>query len=294
MSVESAQEQTPDRLDRRDWLLRAAQGGAGLTGALAVPAGLSRAASAHLSVSVVPQFQPVELQRTWGPALERLEQELGMHFNLRIAKDIPSFEDDFKNGRSDLVFLNPYHMVMARKAQAYEPVVRDVTPLAGLLVVHKDDPIRSVQDLKGKDIAFPAPNAFGASLWIRALLNEQHKVPFQPMYARTHTNAYRQVLVGRAAAAGGIRATLDREPEEVRKQLRVLMETPAVPPHPLAVHPRVSSAVRLGLFKALERWRADPGGQALLQGIQMPRPVAANYARDFAPLEKLRLEKYVE
>ena len=281
------------RLDRRHWLQRSAAGSAATASALIWPVGQSRAAT-HLNVSVVPQFQPVELQRTWGPALERLEQELGVHFNLRIAKDIPAFEDDFKNGRSDLVFMNPYHMVMARKAQGYEPVVRDVTPLAGLLVVHKDDPVRSVQDLKGKDIAFPAPNAFGASLWIRALLHEQHKVPFQAVYARTHTNAYRQVLVGRAAAAGGIRATLDREPDDVRKQLRVLIETPAVPPHPLAVHPKVAPSLRMGLLKAFERWRADSAGQALLQGIQMPRPVAASYGRDYALLEKLRLEKYVE
>lgn len=280
---------------RRQWLQEAVRGAGAVCGGLAWPAGSSRAAvPAVLTVAVVPQFQPVELQRAWGPALERLEQEVGVRFNLRIAKDIPAFEDDFKNGRADLVYLNPYHMVMARKAQAYEPVVRDVTPLAGLLVVHKDDPIRQVQELKGKDIAFPAPNAFGASLWIRALLSEQHKVPFQAVYARTHTNAYRQVLLGRAAAAGGIRATLDREPDEVRKQLRVLMETPAVPPHPLAMHPRVSPALRGALVSALSRWRNDAAGQVLLQGIQMPRPVAAFYDRDYAPLEKLRLEKYVE
>ena len=55
-----------------------------------------------------------------------------------------------------------------------------------------------------------------------------------------------------------------------------------------------SLALRLALGKAFERWRGDAAGQALLQGIQMPRPVAASYARDYAPLEKLRLEKYVE
>lgn len=280
---------------RRQWLKDAALGAGAVCGGLAGTVGAARAATPSLlQVAVVPQFQPVELQRTWGPALERLEQELGVHFNLRIAKDIPAFEDDFKSGLCDLVFLNPYHMVMARKAQGYEPVVRDVTPLAGLLVVHKDDPIRTVQELKGKDIAFPAPNAFGASLWIRALLNERYKVPFQAVYARTHTNAYRQVLVGRSAAAGGIRATLDREPDEVRKQLRVLMETPAVPPHPLALHPRLPAALRAQLLGALTRWRNDAAGQALLQGIQMPRPVAALYDRDYAPLEQLRLEKYVE
>ena len=67
-----------------------------------------------------------------------------------------------------------------------------------------------------------------------------------------------------------------------------------MPPHPLALHPRLPAALRAQLLGALTRWRNDAAGQALLQGIQMPRPVAALYDRDYAPLEQLRLEKYVE
>ena len=246
------------------------------------------------SVHVVPQFQPVEIHRTWGPVLARLGQEMGVHFELKTAKDIPAFEAEFKAGTPDFAYMNPYHAVMAHRVQGYVPLVRDVTPLSGIVVVRKDDPIKSVKELQGQEIAFPAPNAFGASLWIRALLGEREKISFKATYAKTHTNAYRQTIAGRAAASGGIRATLDREPDEVRKQLRVLMETPAVAPHPLSAHPRVPPAVRLALQAAFERLGRDEAGRTLLHEMLMPRPVKADYARDYLPLEKLQLERYVE
>jgi phosphonate transport system substrate-binding protein len=124
------------------------------------------------SVYVVPQFQPVEVHRTWGPVLARIGQEMGVRFELKTAKDIPAFEAEFKAGTPDFAYMNPYHAVMAHRAQGYVPLVRDVTPLSGIVVVRKDDPIKSVKELQGQEIAFPAPNAFGASLWIRALLSE--------------------------------------------------------------------------------------------------------------------------
>lgn len=262
--------------------------------AASAPAVAAPSAVPTWTVAVVPQFQAVDIQRAWGPLLERLSRELGVKFELKMSRDIPSFEADFKAGKPDLAYLNPYHAVMAHQAQAYVPVVRDVTPLAGLIVVRKDAPIREVKELQGQDLSFPAPNAFGASLWIRALLTERYRLRFQPIYAKTHTNAYRLVLAGKTAAAGGIRATLDREPDEVRQQLRVLFETPAVPPHPLVMHPRVPAPLRAALVKAFDRMRADPAGQALLAGVLMPRPVPADYPRDYRPLEQLRLETYVE
>lgn len=247
-----------------------------------------------LVVEVVPQFQPVEINRTWAPLLARLEKETGLSFTLKLAKDIPAFEDDVMAGAPDLVYQNPYHQVMARRAQGYVPLVRDAKLLTGIVVVRHNDPVGSTKALAGQTIAYPAPNAFGASLLVRSHLAEVDRIETQPFYAKTHTNAYRQVLTGRAAAAGGVRATLDKEPEEVRAGLRVLWETPGVAPHPISAHPRVSPQNREAVTAALLRLAQDPAGQALLKEVLMPQPVRADYARDYQPLEKLRLDRYVE
>ena len=247
-----------------------------------------------LTLAVVPQFQAADVHRNWTPVIERIKQVTGLNVVLRITKDIPTFEDEFQAGQADLVYLNPYHQVMAHRAQGYVPLVRDAQLLTGIVVVRKDDPIQSMAQLAGKEIAYPAPNAFGASLLVRSHLAEVDKVQTQPFYAKTHTNAYRQVIVGKSAAAGGVRATLEKEPDEVRAALRVLWETPGAAPHPLSAHPRVPAQQAQAIANAILKMAAEPQGQELLKAILMPQPVRADYARDYRPLEKLKLDKYVE
>lgn len=245
-------------------------------------------------LGVVPQFTASEVHRTWTPIVEKLSKVTGRHFQIKVYPSIPKFEVAFLNGEIDLAFLNPYHAVMAKRAQGYIPLLRDdASPLTGILVVQRDSPIKSIKELNGKTLAFPAPNSFGASLYMRALLAEQEKISITPQYLKTHSNVYRHVIMGEAAAGGGVNNTLKREPPEVQAQLRVLFETPGVPSHPLVAHPRVPQGVRQAVTNAMLELGNDPAGQKLLAEIQIPKPVKADYARDYQPLEKLKLEKYV-
>lgn len=247
----------------------------------------------HYTVSVVPQFAASELHRDWAPLLERLSQESRLSLTLRVVETISRFEAEFLAGVPDFVYLNPYHQVMARRAHGYVPLVRDGKPLSGILVVRRDSALRSVTELAGKPVAFPSPNAFGASLWIRALLAERDRVTIEPHYAQTHSNVYRQVLLGRVAAGGGVNNTLLQEREEVRTELRVLMETPGVPAHPISAHPRVPVAIQQRLTDAFLRLAADPTTRMLLSEVRLGNPVRADHARDYQPLETYRLERYL-
>ncbi len=256
---------------------------------LCVVAGAAIAAEpgkASYTLAVVPQFRAEEIQRDWTPVLERLSVATGASFSLRIAADIPKFEESVLAGEPDFAYMNPYHQVMARRAQGYVPLLRDSTPLKGILMVRTDNPIQSARELDGKEVAFPAPNAFGASLWIRALLAEREKIRIVPVYVKTHSNAFRHAATGKAAAAGGIAATLAKEPEELRETLRVLLETPAVAPHPLSAHPRVPEAIRRVVVDTVLAMGQDALGKPLLKDIQLPNPVRADHARDYQPLEK--------
>ncbi len=246
-----------------------------------------------MTVAVVPQFRAEETHRIWAPLLARVTQETGQPLTLVVPSSIPAFERSMLTGEPDFVYANPYHAVMANRAEGYIPLVRDSTLLTGIVLVRADDPIRSVAELDGKTIAFPAPNAFGASLWIRALLAEREKIRIQPVYVKTHSNAYRSVLAGLNPAAGGINLTFDQEPPEVRKALRVLMETPGVPPHPLCAHPRVPQATRRLIADTLLRLMTDRGMRELMSDIPWVNPVPADYARDYQPLERFGLDKYV-
>jgi len=205
---------------------------------------------AKYSFAVVPQYSAVELHKDWAPLLARLSKDTGLVFELKILPSIPLFETSFLKGEPDFAYMNPYHMVMAKKAQMYVPILRDAKPLTGVLVVRKDSSFKTLKDLNGQKIAFPAPNAFGASLYMRTLLSEVARIQFEPIYVKTHSNVYRNVIRKDAAAGGTVNVALNDEIAEVREQLQVLYQTPPVASHPVVAHPRITVAVQNIVAKA--------------------------------------------
>jgi len=246
-----------------------------------------------LIVGIVPQFPPEQIFQTWSPVLDALTESTGETFELRIFQSIPDFEAAFVKGELDVAYMNPYHVVMANAAQGYVPLIRDgKRKLSGVLVVRRDSDVRDVRQLDGATVAFPSPNAFGASLYMRALLQEREGIAIKPIYVKTHTNVYRHVVTGQTAAGGGVRRTLDREPESLRVQLRVLYETPKTYPHPIVAHPRIPQQLRDSIQRGLLELADRPATAALLEGVQIPNPTPATLA-DYAELTALGLERFV-
>ncbi len=249
------------------------------------------ATPAVYTVSVVPQFAVVKVYQDWQPFLAALQKATGLRLRLVMYPTIPGFEAAYLRGAPDFAFMNPYDVLVAHRAQGYVPLVHDAKPLAGILVVRADSGISSLHALDGKTVAFPAPNAFGASLYMRALLAAQG-VHIHPLYVGTHQNVYRAVARGDALAGGGVALTLRHEPQALRRLLRVIYTTPSTAPHALVANPRVPVAVARRVQQAVLAMARQPADATMLRRVQMPHPQAADYARDYAPLEKLGLQSY--
>ena len=115
-----------------------------------------------LTFGVVPQQAASTLVRSWGPVLRYLEQKTGYRFVFRTAPDIPTFEQRLAAGEYDFAYMNPYHFVAVNRGEAgYQAIARAKDKkIRGILVVRKDSPLSQLQELDGKELAFPAPAAF--------------------------------------------------------------------------------------------------------------------------------------
>ncbi len=245
-------------------------------------------------IGVVPQFETRRLQAIWRPILKELEKRTGLHFTLRGAPSIQVFEKEFMAGNFDFAYMNPYHVLRAQKEQGYLPLVRDTgRKLYGVLVVRKDSPVREVKALHGQIVAFPAANALGASLLVRAELHDVYHIRIRPRYVKTHDSVYLNVVLGEAAAGGGVQKSLQNQSEEVREALRVLYRTRKVVPHPFAAHPRVPKAVRDKVREALLAMGRTEAGRQLLARIPIKKVGPASMA-DYRPLGKMGLERFYQ
>ena len=250
-------------------------------------------ATQNYSFDIVPQFTASRIFSTWAPVLQRVGKEVGLCFDLRVSANIPDFEQVLLRGDAQFAFVNPYHAVLAYHRKKYNPLLADGHELlTGILVVRKDSGIANIDALKGKSVAFPAPNAFAASLLIRAELARK-QVDIQPVFVKNHSNVYRAVIAGDMKAGGGVNNTLNSEVSEIQDKLRVLYETQAYSPHPVVTHPNIPADVRAKFLKAMINLGQDVEGQKLLEGINISQPKAVSYAQHYKVLESLKLEKFL-
>ncbi len=188
--------------------------------------------------------------------------------------------------------MNPYYLVMANETAGYIPLVCDHgRQLFGVLVVRKDSGIDDPRQLQGKPVAFPSPNALGASLQMRQELHDRFGVTTRPQYVKTHDSVYLNVLLGKTVAGGGVQKTLNRQKPAYRKALRIIHATTRVAPHPFAALPSVPEKVRNAVKQALLEMGRDQSGRKLLARIPMKEIGPASLS-DYEPLKNMGLERF--
>ena len=241
---------------------------------------------------VVPQFEARQLYAIWKPIFKVLEQKTGHTFKMLGTESIPEFEREFSKGSYDFAYMNPWHSLVAFEEQGYLPLVRDNTrKLKGVLVVRKDSGINEVSQLEGKQVAFPSPNALGASLLMRAELKNLHEVSIQPVYVGTHSSVYLNVALNQASAGGGVLRSFRNQKPEIKNLLNIIYETQSIAPHPISAHPRVPKKVIAQVVQVFLEMKNDPVQQELLAKIPMKQPVAAN-VEDYKPLNEMGLAPF--
>ena len=244
------------------------------------------------TVGVVPQFEARRIAEIWQPLLDEVRRQSGIELELMTPANIPAFEVELKKGAYDFVYMNPYHAIVANKSQGYMPLLRDTgRNLYGIMVVRKDSPLQSVNELDGKTVAFPSPNALGAALIPRAEFANKYNIKVNEIYVKSHSSVYLNVLLGKADAGGGVQKTLAQQPAEIRDELRVLYQTDEVPSHPIASHPRVSKDIQESVVAALLEIGASEPGALMLKNIPMKK-IGRTEIIDYNSLNNLGLEQF--
>lgn len=251
---------------------------------------LRPAQAEEYTFAVVPQFEQRKLFAAWKPIVDEISKRSGVQLKLVATLTIPQFEQALSKGAHDFVYANPYHIVREVSRQGYIPLVRDAAPLKGILVVRKDDPVKSPTELDGKTLAVPSMNAIGPLL-VRVDLAQQFSAQVVPQDVKTHSSVYLHVANGLVAAGAGVNKTLEEQDEAIRNNLRILYTTREMPPHPVAAHPRVPKEVRDRVQAALLDLAKTEQGKALLAEVPIRKAIATSI-QDYQPMTKWGLERY--
>ena len=217
--------------------------------------GGARAAEArYYRFGVLPLQSPTMLAKMFLPLTDALARGLDHPVEFVTAPSFASFMRRVRRGEYDIIYLNPLLYTRARKA-GYHVIVKVAgEPFTGIVVVRKDSRIRHLGGKglpKGLKIGFPDPNAYAATVMVRQYMRSlglSVKRDFKVRYFGSQDSALMAVYYGLVDMAGTWFPSLRSMPAKVRRDLRVVAETPPQPQMPIAVRsdmpPRVAARLR--------------------------------------------------
>ncbi|NVK20341.1 MAG: phosphate/phosphite/phosphonate ABC transporter substrate-binding protein [Methylocystaceae bacterium] len=188
---------------------------------------------------IVPQQSASRLVKMWFPFINQLSLETGLKISFATTKDIPTFEVCLADGAFEFSYMNPYHYTVFNELSGYQAFAHQADKkLKGVIVSKKDSSYNTLEDLDGKNIAFPSPAAFGASVLPQAEMR-QKGIRFNPHYVKSHDSVYRSVAGGFHPAGGGVGRTFNATASDVKEDLRIIYKTKGYTPHAFATAPHV-------------------------------------------------------
>lgn len=225
----------------------------------------------ELIVGIHPYLNSEKTFLTYGPILRYLEHDLGKKLRLETSVNYQDYERKLYAGYFDISIPNPYQTLNALE-KGYK-VIAKVKPdqeFRGIIVARKDIHIRSVEQLRGQPISFPAPTALAATLMPKWFLFEHGlnvDMEANPRYVGSQYSSIINAYTKDTAAAATWPSpwkTWQLENPNKAKEMEVIWETPHLVNNGVVVKSDLDKKVAVKLAELLAKMDQTPQGQKLM------------------------------
>ena len=234
---------------------------------------LAAAAALHSPGVVAQQAHPFYVlhQRTvsltaqyWNPILTYASRKSGVPLELKLTKTAQEGNANAEAGAYDFLYTNHF-FTPERDRLGYKVIARPAGPgIRSEIVVPVDSPIQSLQDLKGKEVAFVSRDGFtGYWLPYDALLRS--KVDFIPVFTGNQEASSAQLRVNKVAAAGVNSSVMARYGRRESFEYRALWTSEIYQDLCIMANPKLPPAKVAAVKGALIGMASDPEGRTILE-----------------------------
>lgn len=217
-----------------------------------------RAKSLTLGVSTYYGESPEALLK---PLCEYLERELGIPVILRVAETYVELPALLASGEIDVAQLAPLAYVQLRRKMPgiqliATPIIGGSPSYLGHIYVRSDSELRTLDDLRGRSIAYVSRDSSSGFLFPRELLRQRGHDPdhffSSEVFVDNHPEVEEAVLLGEVDVGAAFDATSDWTGQLERPQgLRVVAKTERIPNDCIAARPKYDRGTVSALRSAL-------------------------------------------
>ena len=230
-----------------------------------------------LRVTTIPEEAATEQVRKFTPLANYLEKQLAMKVEFTPVSDYPAAVEALVNKRVDLVWFGGFTHVQAslRSGGKIIPIAQreEDTRFQSVFIAKTDSGIKTLADMKGKDISFGSQSSTSGHLMPRSFLLEAKIDPEKDFkrvaFSGAHDATIASVVSGRVAAAALDMTVWKKFVDEKKVDIaavNVFYTTPPYFNYNWSVHADMPAALREKITKALLDLNANtPEGKEILQ-----------------------------
>jgi phosphonate transport system substrate-binding protein len=200
----------------------------------------------------------------WNPILTHVSKKSGVPLELKLAKTAHQGNANAEAGMYDFQYTNHF-FTPERDRLGWKVFVRPAGPgIRSQVVVPEDSPIKTLQDLAGKDVGFVSRDGFtGYWLPYDALLRS--KVDVNVVFTGNQEASFAQLRVNKIAAAGVNSSVMARYGRRESFKYRALWTSEPYGDLCIMAHPKVPAKVVVAVRDALIGMVTDPEGREVLK-----------------------------
>ncbi len=201
---------------------------------------------AEYLLGVYPALPISQLNKLFSPIAYEIGQGIRRSIRFQSSSSYAKYSARLDRGEFEIALVHPVDYVSHAEKAGYLPVVKKNEELSAIFVVSDDSPLRTMEELKGKNIAMPPEGSVVSSLAIAELTRLgllQNNAVHMKHFAE-HDSSLQSVIVKNADVAATCRAILRVYENSLGSRLRIIGETAAVPHSLFVVHKRVPAKER--------------------------------------------------
>jgi phosphonate transport system substrate-binding protein len=200
----------------------------------------------------------------WNPILTYVGRKSGVPLELRLAKTAKEGNAIAEMGKYDFLYTNHF-FTPERDRLGYRVIARPAGPgIRSQIVVPVDSPVRSLEDLKGREVAFVSPDGFtGYWLPMDALLRA--KVNVNVVFTGNQEASSAQLRINKIAAAAVNSSIMARYGRRESFEYRALWTSDIYQDLCIMANPRVPADKVAAVRAAFIDMVNDPEGHQILQ-----------------------------
>jgi phosphonate transport system substrate-binding protein len=259
------------------------------------PGGALAADGLHLVLT--PSQKPTDLLATGDEFARVLTKLSGIPVRVTVASDYAAVIEALRNHTADLAFVHPVGYVLASREAKATIVVRNLwhgkSSFTSRIYVRKESGLKTLEDLRGKTMAFIDPASSSGYTYPMVLLIQRGLVKDRDpktffrevLFAGAHDAGMRALLNGHVDALASFDMAREQyltDPVE-RERIIYIAETPEIPEAGIAARAGLEPATFAKVREALLQIRA-PAYAALLRRLYEIDGFAPAEDRDYDPV----------